>query len=207
MTELHKEKRLSVPTQDHDESRTSEGFYGDRVRGLRKSKAKTLKQLAADTGLSSGYLSQIERGLAQPSITALVRISKALGVNPQFFFMGEPEVDEAEKDYVVRHDKRLEVHYENGIVDQLLTPKSNRAMEVIRSIFPPGSGTGDDAYSHKGHEVMLIEKGVLDVWVGERHFVLEAGDTLSFDSSEPHSYTNRGDTDVIVYWFISPASF
>lgn len=49
--------------------------------------------------------------------------------------------------------------------------------------------------------------GGLHVWVGERHFVLEAGDTLSFDSSEPHSYTNRGETDVIVYWFISPASF
>ena len=207
MNDMHNEKLLSAQPKGHAADKTSEGFYGDRVRGLRKSKAKTLKQLAADTGLSSGYLSQIERGLAQPSITALVRISKALGVNPQFFFMGEPEVDEEEKDYVVRHDKRLEVHYENGIVDQLLTPKSNRAMEVIRSIFPPGSGTGDDAYSHKGHEVMLIEKGVLDVWVGERHFVLEAGDTLSFDSSEPHSYTNRGDTDVIVYWFISPASF
>lgn len=194
---------LKAPTNGDE----GEGFYGGRVRSLRKSKAKTLTQLAKETGLSSGYLSQIERGLAQPSITALVTISKALGVNAQFFFAGEPEVNEAEKDYVVRNGQHLEIQYESGVVDQLLTPKSNRSMEMLRCILPPGGGTGGEAYSHKGSEAMLIHEGILDVWIGERHFVLNQGDTLSFDSTEAHSYTNKGDVDVIVFWFITPASF
>ncbi|MDO6565082.1 XRE family transcriptional regulator [Amphritea sp. 1_MG-2023] len=182
------------------------GFYGDRVRGLRKSKAKTLTQLAKETGLSSGYLSQIERGLAQPSISALVTISKALGVNAQFFFAGEPEVNEVEKDYVVRSGQYLEIQYENGIVDQLLTPKSNRKMQVVRCILPSGGGV-DKPYSHKGSEVILINAGTLDVWIGKKHFTLNQGDTLTFDSTEEHLYSNKGDVDVDVYWFITPASF
>lgn len=182
-------------------------FHGERIRGVRKSKGKTLTQLAQETDLSSGYLSQIERGLAQPSINALVTIAKTLGVNIHVFFAGEPEVDDAEKDYIVRKDQRLQIEYDNGVVDQLLTPKSNREVEIIRCVFPPGSGTGDQTYCHKGSEALVIEEGSLEFWVGDRHFHLSEGDALSFSSTENHGYKNTGNTETVVYWFITPATF
>lgn len=182
-------------------------FHGDRIRGVRKSKGKTLTQLAQETDLSPGYLSQIERGLAQPSINALVVIAKILGVNIHVFFAGEPEVDEAEKDYVVRKDQRLQIEYDDGVVDQLLTPKSSRDVEIIRCVLPPGGGTGEQTYSHKGSEALVVEKGSLEFWVGDKHFLLSEGDALSFSSSEHHGYQNSSTGETVVYWFITPASF
>ncbi|WP_156950608.1 helix-turn-helix domain-containing protein [Terasakiella pusilla] len=202
---LYKMTTKKSNKKDQAASDLENGFYGDRVRLLRKTKGKTLTQLANETNLSSGYISQIERGLAFPSVAALVSIAKVLGVNAQHFFADAPEVDETEIDYVVRSDKRLEIKYENGVLDQLLTPKSNKNLQLIRCKFPPGGGS--DTYTHKGHEVLLVEQGSMEFWVDGRHFVLNAGDTLSFESNKPHRYINNGDSVAIVYWFITPASF
>lgn len=61
-------------------------IIGTRMRELRKARGLTLKQLAAATGLSIGYLSQLERQAADPSVRALNVISTALGVGINWFF-------------------------------------------------------------------------------------------------------------------------
>ena len=79
-----------------------ENFLGAAVKELRKARALTLKDLAAGSGLSIGYLSQIERDLATPSIKALHDIARVLGVTISWFF---PETDhgtESERRYIVR---------------------------------------------------------------------------------------------------------
>ena len=53
---------------------------GARVRSLRRERGWTLKQLGREAGLSHPFLSQLERGLARPSVGSVERISRALGV-------------------------------------------------------------------------------------------------------------------------------
>lgn len=180
---------------------------GERLRELRKRRKMTLAQLAEGVGLSIGYLSQIERDLAEPSINALVAVAQHLGVTVQWFFAGsEQPVPEAETGYVIRAVNRLRVSYEGGAVDELLTPKMSMAVEMIRSLLPPGA-EARDAYSHEGDEVGLVLSGQLDLWVGERSFHLAAGDSFSFASSEPHRYRNPGPGDTVVIWAISPPTY
>ncbi|MFT3689689.1 helix-turn-helix domain-containing protein [Paenirhodobacter sp.] len=182
-------------------------ILGDRVRDLRKRRKMTLAQLAERCGLSTGYLSLIERNLAQPSINALVSIAQQLGVTVQWFFSGtEAAVPEAERGYVVRRANRLRVEYEQGIVDELLTPKMSLALEMIQSRLPPGT-EARQSYSHEGDEVGLVLSGRLDLWVGERHLRLEAGDSFSYSSREPHRYANPGPEDAVVIWAISPPGY
>lgn len=180
---------------------------GERLRDLRKRRKQTLAQLAAGAGLSIGYLSQIERDLAAPSINALVAIAQHLGVTVQWFFAGtDHPVPEAEQGYVIRAANRLQVAYEGGAVDELLTPRMSMALEMIRSRLPPGA-EAQDAYSHDGDEVGLVLAGQLELWVGARHFRLEAGDSFSFASSEPHRYRNPGPAETEVIWAISPPGY
>ena len=180
---------------------------GERLRDLRKRRKMTLAQLAEGAGLSIGYLSQIERDLAEPSINALFSIARHLGVTVQWFFAGtEQPVPEEEGGYVIRQVNRLRVSYEGGAVDELLTPKMSMAVEMIRSVLPPGA-EARDAYSHEGDEVGLLISGQLDLWVGERRFHLRAGDSFSFASSEPHRYRNPGPGDTEVIWAISPPTY
>ena len=54
--------------------------FGDYVRSQRKLARLSLRQLADLTSLSNPYLSKLERGLHQPSVTAVTNIAKALGV-------------------------------------------------------------------------------------------------------------------------------
>lgn len=54
--------------------------FGDYVRSQRKLAELSLRQLADLTSLSNPYLSKLERGLHQPSVTAVTNIAKALGV-------------------------------------------------------------------------------------------------------------------------------
>lgn len=59
---------------------------GETIRGLRKDRALTLKQMARRTGLSVSLLSQIERAESSASISSLYKIATALDVRVQNLF-------------------------------------------------------------------------------------------------------------------------
>lgn len=181
-------------------------ILGEHIRGLRKRRGLTMAALAQAAGLSTGYISQLERNLASPSIPALVKIAQALGVTVQWFFGGGAQQPEAERGYVIRKSNRLSLHYEGGIVDELLTPKLSLQVEMIHCRMPPGSESAQ-SYSHEGDEVGFVLQGALELWVGERHFLLHAGDSCSFSSTEPHRYRNPGPEEAVILWAISPPSF
>ena len=179
---------------------------GERIRGLRKRRKMTLSRLAESCDLSTGYISQIERNLAYPSIPALVKIAKSLGVTVQWFFAGASPVPQEEHGYVVRRGNRLKIQYEHGIVDELVTPKMSLQVEMIYTRLPPGTESAE-SYTHEGDGVGFVISGELDIWVGERHFRLYEGDSCSYSSGEPHRYKNCGERETIVMWAISPPSF
>ena len=62
-------------------------MLGEHVRNIRKKRGITLKELAEKTGLSIGYISQIERDLTDPSLSTLRKLSAALDI-PTYLFMG-----------------------------------------------------------------------------------------------------------------------
>ena len=59
---------------------------GETIRGLRKERTLTLKQMARRTGLSVSLLSQIERAESSASISSLYKIATALDVRIQDLF-------------------------------------------------------------------------------------------------------------------------
>ncbi len=78
------------PPDATDTPRSETHFLGTRIRGLRKRRGLTLAELAAQSELTAGYISQLERNLAYPSIPALFNIARSLGVTIQWFFASEP---------------------------------------------------------------------------------------------------------------------
>ena len=181
-------------------------FLGTRIRGLRKRRGMTLADLANMSELTAGYISQLERNLAYPSIPALFNIARSLGVTIQWFFASEAATAPEDHGVVVRKNTRMSVHYEDGIVDQLLTPQPNRQLEMLHSRFPPGTYS-QQSYSHEGEEAGYLLSGRFELWVGQRHFLLSEGDSFSFSSQEPHRYGNPGEVDAVVIWVITPPTF
>src|SRR5580658_6158751 len=58
---------------------------GSKIRALRQRLKRTLDDTATAAGISKPFLSQVERGLATPSMTSLAGIARALGVSAQYF--------------------------------------------------------------------------------------------------------------------------
>ena len=180
---------------------------GQEIRGLRKARDATIAQMSRATGLSKGYLSQIERGISSPSVKALHSISRALGVTISWFFPPETEGDESLRDTVVRAHARRSLTFRSGITDELLSPNLDRTIELLRCIFPPGSESGQDPYNHRGEEAGIVIRGQLDLWLDDQHIVLSEGDSFAFSSERMHRYANVTATDTVVIWAISPPTY
>ena len=177
------------------------------MRELRKAKGLTLKQLAEITKLSVGYLSQLERQDADPSVRSLSVIGKALGVGINWFFP-DPEVEaDPQSDIVVRVTRRRALRFESGVRDELLCPSLSGQLEMILTTFAPGSSSGDTLYSHKGEEGGYVVEGTLELTVEDRIMILKPGDSFRFASTRPHRYHNPGDTNTVLVWAVTPPHY
>jgi transcriptional regulator with XRE-family HTH domain len=182
-------------------------WIGSEIRNLRKVRGLGLEQLAQLTGKSAAYLSLIERGLSRPSISVLKSVSTALGVQIAWFFPENGLPDPADRDVVVRINCRRRISFESGVTDFLLSPNLSGAIELLLSQFEPGSSNGESPYAHAGEEAGLVLEGRLELWVGEERYLLQAGDSFSFRSTQPHRYRNPGTTVTRVVWAVTPPSY
>lgn len=180
---------------------------GKQVRQLRKQAHLTLQSLSTRADVSVGLLSQIERGLGNPSFNTLVQLAHALGV-PVARLMHEADGQSP----VVRRSerRRLDLHRGgggDGAIHELLTPNLDRALEVVWIEAEPGYTSKATPFSHAGEEVGIVLEGRHEIYLDGVCHVLEAGDAISYSSVIPHWYTNPGPDPVKAVWIITPPTF
>ena len=181
---------------------------GREIRRLRTMRGMTLEQLARAARVSAGLLSQIERGRGNPSFNTLVNVAHALGTPIARLVAGEqrrsPVVRKSER-------RRLGVSAAAGtgreMIAELLNLRPDSLLEVIRIEAPPGYTTEETPYSHEGEEFGVVLEGVHAVTVGGSRYVLEAGDSISYNSEIPHWYENVGEVPSVSFWVVTPPSF
>lgn len=175
---------------------------GTTLRVMRESRALSLEELAQSAGLTKGYLSKIERNLAEPSTATLVKLSASLGIS-----VGQLHDTTSHHD-VIRRTERARIHLGGeGIEEELLTPLIERRVQVIHSVLAPGGGSGKEDYSLPSDvEFALVLSGRLELQIGEKVQTLEEGDSITFSSQEPHSFNNPdASKPAEVLWVLSPA--
>ena len=177
---------------------------GARIRALRVARGATLRKLAAEARVTESFLSQVERGVASPSIASVQRIARALGTSIAELFATDDRAG-----IVVRAADRRRIAYQGlGAIDEFLTRATDGKLQLILSTIEPGGGTGDEAYTHDSdEEVVVVLEGALDLWVGPEHYRLETGDAVTIASRIPHRNTNPGPGVARVLFCITPPSF
>ncbi len=173
---------------------------GKKIRNLRKASALSLAELAQKIDKTSSYLSQIERGLAEPSLSALRQISEALNT-PIFYFL----VDEKEYNTVVRKDERKKLEIPNSNIDiELISASRNRQIEMIEATLEVGAETTREEKTNEGEECILVQKGELQIEIGDEEYHLLEGDSIYFLSSLPHRISNVGNEELVFISAITP---
>ncbi|TPG69102.1 XRE family transcriptional regulator [Brevibacillus laterosporus] len=179
-------------------------LIGNKIRAVRKEKGYTLEVMASKTGLSKGLLSQVERGISQPSLESLWRITKALEAPLIHFF----EDVEQSHIHVVRKDKRRQMVFPDSTgTYSLLSGGGASKLAVMEVRLQPGEQAKDVFVSHEGEECLVVVEGHLQVKLTEDEYQLEAGDSIYFDKAQLHTVANVSDAQTIAIWSVSSPRF
>jgi transcriptional regulator with XRE-family HTH domain len=168
---------------------------GPKLRGLRLKKKMGLVELGKHTSLSPAMLSKIERGRLFPTLPTLLRISLVFGVGLDYFFMGAREKPVVG---IVRRRERLRFSDKQGGREPAFHFESldfaavERRMNAYFADFPPVAAEKLRLHQHPGGEFLYVLRGTLHVRIGDDDHVLEAEDSMYFDSSVPHGYRRGG---------------
>jgi len=174
---------------------------GDQLRALREKRKLTLFAAAERTGLSSSYLSSIERGLSNPSVATLQKLSVFYQTNVLSFFN-----DSREPRKLVRRESRKQISNEPAIHIELLA-SGTHVMEPHLFRLSPGATSGG-SYHHQGEEFIFVLQGCCEFWLDEtEHFTLRKGDSLYFSSSQAHRWRNPGREETVLFWINTPPTF
>jgi transcriptional regulator with XRE-family HTH domain len=178
---------------------------GARIKTARTRKRMTLKALSARARLSESFLSQLERGLTQASISSVRRIAEALEIQVSDLFEVVPLTDS----HLVRRADHPRISFGDGATKSLLTAQRNlQNIEVFEAWIQVGGSTGVNAYAHgDSEELLVVLAGEVKVEIGDTVHHLDHGDTLSYLSSQPHRLINAGDQPSHLIWIISPPSY
>jgi transcriptional regulator with XRE-family HTH domain len=174
---------------------------GVRLKRLRSERGLSLRDVAAASGVSASLLSQLERDLANPSISTLQRIAGSLHVS---IFALLPE-DGRPAATVVRPDDRRKLAIQDGQLRyELLSPDTNRQMEVWMGRLEPGAEMGSETSSHASEEFILVLRGRMQIMLGGEVHLLEGGASIQYDGNIPHRITNAGGEELAFLSALTP---
>ncbi|WP_281966510.1 helix-turn-helix domain-containing protein [Roseovarius nanhaiticus] len=175
---------------------------GADLRALRKTRSVTLAELAARLGRSVGWLSQVERGLSQPSESDLLEMAEALGVSLSLL-KGEAQPPEREAGHIVRRAARRPIGKGiAGLAEDLLSPDLTDDFEMVHSTFAPGAAA-PAPITRPTQEVAYMVSGQLDLTIGGREFTVGAGDSFRI-RGEAQAWRNPYDQPAVAIWVIAP---
>lgn len=152
-----------------------------------------MKDVSEGAGLSIGFISQIERGIATPSLSSLASVANTLEADVSEF-LSQPRGDVP----LTRHDQR-QLYSVGGNSLQYERLSASLPGNILRTVLihePPGYRS--EPSSHPGEEIMFVVKGAVTVDLGDQSTVLETGDSIHFVSTVTHSTWNHTNSPTII---------
>jgi transcriptional regulator with XRE-family HTH domain len=166
----------------HQAQRSADTRLGGAIRALRRERNLTLVQLAAATGLSQPFLSQLELGRSRPSMRSLFRIAGALGTSQQALLgLAEPAATEPPAGDDGSAGGRLLLHGSGGAdVTELADIPAEFA----------------EFYAHARHELLYVAQGRIELELrhGEESTLNTLGtrESMGYSGQLPHRFRRVG---------------
>jgi len=172
----------------HSHAQEVSNSVGHRLLAIRESRNWTLDELAQRSGVSKAYLSRLECGNRQPSITVLCAVARSLGVSIASLF---EHPDEHIPCVIVRSGSTAEKGA-NGLTYQSLSRPSKPFNLQPIEVLIPANRPGDKPYQHDGEEWIRVIEGSVKLVVQDQSYELEVGDCAHFESRQRHRLAALG---------------
>ncbi|MBV1757774.1 MAG: XRE family transcriptional regulator [Dethiosulfatibacter sp.] len=182
-------------------------MLGTKIREIRKNNGMTLNELAEETKFTASYLSQVERELIEPSLSALRKISNVFGVAVYYFL-----ADEEKSHILVKSNERKRLDLPNSsIVYEFITPIADKSLETKMDIIyfemEPVSWSSEEFLIHNSDECVLVLEGTIEVHIEEQKYTLNEGDSLYIRENSYHKIFNPKEEKATGISTICPALY
>lgn len=182
------------------QSTAAHAAIGNRLRAVRQERQMTIEHLAESTGLTKGFISRIERDKVSPSVATLIAICDVLNLSIGDLFAT------TDAQFVKAADAPRINLGGIGAFERLLSPRKESRLQVIRSTVEPGGSGGDELYTVNSEvDFLHIISGSIVLSFSDGEWMMDAGDSLTFDGREPHQW--RSETGAELIWVLSPAAW
>lgn len=160
-------------------------MLGDKIRKIRKSEALTVSALAEKVGVSESYISQLERGLVDPSVSLLRRLAFALNVSVASFFD-----DDGNEPIITRLEEReLETAGDGSVSFSWISPEAeDLRLEMAEVTIQPDASL--KAPMNRHYVCLFLTEGALDIRYGDTAASLQQGDTIFIPSNTAYVLTS-----------------
>lgn len=166
-------------------------IVGEKIKGLRESKSISKEELAERSGLAIEQIERIENNIDLPSLAPLIKIARVLGVRLGTFLDDNQENGPA----ICRgKDASDTISFSNNATHSrkhmnyhsLAKSKADRHMEPFIIEVSPTEDSNFILSSHEGEEFIMVMEGTMEISYGKNKYILEAGDSIYYDSIVPH---------------------
>jgi transcriptional regulator with XRE-family HTH domain len=190
---------------------------GAQLRQAREMQGIKLREFARQVGVSASLVSQIERGHVTPSVGTLFAFCTRLGLVVDDLFKGveratgevaiegEPVFSiQRAKSPIQRSADRKRIRLAGGVRWERLTPEPDDQVEFIHVVYEVGAAScpADSLLRHGGIEYAYVVSGRLGLQLRFESYELGPGDSLTFNSNNPHRFWNIGNEPVVAIWVI-----
>lgn len=182
-------------------------MLGEHIRNLRKEKNMTLVDLSKATELSPGYLSQVERGITDPSLSSLHKIANALDI-PAMLLLDDPS---SNRSLTIHREEQpiVSISASDTVKYRMMTPLPNSeympSSLVLEFILQPHSQDFPSPINHNTEEIVIVTSGEITVMQMGQPLCLKVGDTTILRKNVPHFFINNGDTVATGLSIMTPA--
>ena len=168
---------------------------GALIRARRRQQHMTLMALGEAAQVSVGYLSQVERDHATPSLGTLAQIAKALGVAIDYFISAP-----APQNALTRAGERNRFSLDGSsiVYERLGADFPGNQLSSFLMTVPPGYRS--ETVAHEGEEILFVLEGAITQRLDGEEMVMQAGDSLHFRGNRPHSWSNHTDKPARLLW-------
>jgi transcriptional regulator with XRE-family HTH domain len=173
----------------------AETRVGALIRARRRQLGFTLQQLGDASNLSVGYLSQVERDHATPTLGSLAGIARALGVGLDYF-VAQPRAQDA----LTRSETRPHFSISGSSVsyERLGAEFPGNQLSSFILTVPPGYSS--ETVSHEGEELIYILEGSITQYLDGQAMIMKAGDSLHYRGNTPHAWSNPNEIPAKILW-------
>jgi len=167
-------------------------IVGQKIKAVRESKQISISDVVERTGLAQEQIERIEGNVDIPSLAPLIKIARALGVRLGTFLDDQDEIGAV----VCRKEEHTgkTISFSNNAVSarthmqyhSLSASKADRHMEPFIIEVEETDETTYELSSHEGEEFIYVMDGTVEISYGKKTYVIEAGDSIYYDSIVPH---------------------